>query len=273
MVVGYFSLPPTASALSLQQFMNTSSNTLLPTLSPQALSVMQPYFFPYLGYFALIKHTDFFVSFDPVQYISKGWMNRNRVLKPNEGWQYLTAPVQKQPQNTLIKDILVVPGDEWKVKILRQLEHYKKRSPYYEPVNALLEDCFANSELSLSRLNLHYLNKVCAYLEMPFHYAMFSDMDLKLGSVKAADEWALRTTQALGATTYINQPGGRTFFNPAKYVEASIDLKFLDFNLTPYDQRRPAFEVGLSILDVLMFNSPEQVRAMLENVHLSDFMP
>ena len=247
--------------------MNSLPNTLLPIPAPKTLSVMQPYFFPYLGYFALIKHTDFFVAFDPVQYISKGWMNRNRMLKPIEGWQYITAPIQKQHQDTLIKDVLVVPGDEWKVKIIRQLEHYKKRSPYYASVIALLDDCFANSELSLSRLNLYYLDKVCDYLAIPFQHAVFSDMNLTLGPVEAADEWALRTTQALGATTYVNQPGGRSFFEPAKYAEAGIDLKFLEFNLMPYEQRRPIFEDGLSILDVLMFNSPEQVRTMLDYVH------
>lgn len=247
--------------------MPTSQITLLPNPTPQNLSVMQPYFFPYLGYFALIKHTDFFVAFDPVQYISKGWMNRNRMLKPMEGWQYITAPIQKQHQDTLIKDVLVIPGDEWKIKIVRQLEHYKKRSPYYAPVIALLEECFGNSELSLSRLNLHYLDKVCAYLGIPFQHAMFSDMDLLLGPVEAADEWALRTTLALGANTYVNQPGGRSFFDATKYAEAGVELKFLDFSLSPYDQRRSSFEEGLSILDVLMFNSPEQVRIMLDSIY------
>ena len=236
--------------------------------TPGKLAIMQPYFFPYLGYFALIKSTDFFVSFDPVQYISKGWMNRNRVLKPAEGWQYLTAPVQKQPQDVLIKDVLVVPGDEWKVKIVRQLEHYKKRAPHYAAVQTLLEDCFSNPELSLSRLNLDYLAKVCAYLGLPFRHAMFSDLNMTLGSVEAPDEWALRTTQALGATTYVNQPGGRTFFNPAKYVQAGIDLQFIDFDSPTYSQRREPFEPGLSVLDVLMFNEPEQVRVMLDNVTL-----
>ena len=246
--------------------LNTNGTLLSPT--PQVLSVMQPYFFPYLGYFALIRHTDFFVVFDSVQYISKGWMNRNRMLKPNEGWQYMTAPVQKQRQDTLIKDTLVVPGDEWKVKVLRQLEHYKKKAPHYTAVRALLEDCFSNPDLSLSRLNVYYLAKVCAYLGLPFRHAMFSDLNMTLGPVEAADEWALRTTQALGATTYVNQPGGRTFFDPAKYTQAGIDLRFVDFHSPTYNQRREPFEPGLSVLDVLMFNSPEEVLVMLDNVTL-----
>ncbi|UOQ74420.1 WbqC family protein [Hymenobacter cellulosilyticus] len=194
-------------------------SSLTTPIKAEKVAIMQPYFFPYLGYFALIKHTDFFVSFDPVQYIRKGWINRNRVLKPNESWQYITAPIQGTDREALIKDVLVTEGDAWKTQILRQLEHYKKRSPYYAEVKALLERCFANPELSISRLNTFYLAQVCEYLEIPFNHAVFSDMNLELGPVTAPDEWALRTSQAMGATTYINPPGGREFFNAEKYEQ------------------------------------------------------
>jgi hypothetical protein len=236
--------------------------------APRTVAIMQPYFFPYLGYLALIRHTDFFVSFDPVQYIRKGWVNRNRVLKPGEGWQYITAPVQSADQKELIKNVLVVEGDAWKLQILRQLEHYKKRAPYYAQVRSLLERCFANPELSISRLNTFYLAQVCQYLEIPFHHALFSDLNLTLGPIGAPDEWTLRISQALGATTYINPPGGRGFFHAEKYVQGGVRLQFLDAHLEPYGQRRPTFEAGLSIVDVLMFNTPEQVRAMLDNISL-----
>ena len=235
---------------------------------------MQPYFFPYLGYFALIKHTDFFVSFDPVQYVAKSWMNRNRVLKPGEGWQYLTVPLQKHSQDVTIKDVLIQEGEEWKLLLLRQIEHYKKRAPHYAAVRVLLERCFKYPGLSLSTLNVHCLAQVCDHIGLPFRHAVFSEMDLVLNPPPVApDEWALRTAQAMGIHTYVNQPGGRSFFNPVKYAEAGITLQFIDFTLTPYSQRRPAYEEGLSILDVLMFNSPEQVLAMLDCMHLDTSIP
>lgn len=238
------------------------------------LAIMQPYFFPYLGYFALIKHTDFFLVFDPVQYISKGWMNRNRVLKPGEGWQYLTVPLQKHTQEVLIKDVLVKPGDDWKMLMLRQMEHYKKRAPHYAAVRGLMETCFQYDDVSLSRLNTHYLERVCQYIGLPFSHAVFSDLDLILEPAPTTpDEWALRTTQTLGATTYVNQPGGRTFFDPTKYAGAGIDLRFIDFEPQSYSQRRPVFEAGLSILDVLMFNAPEQVLVVLDHAELNAMLP
>jgi hypothetical protein len=235
----------------------------------QSVAIQQPYFFPYLGYFALIQQTDFFVAFDPVQYIRKGWMNRNRVLKPVEGWQYLTAPMQTHAQEALISEVQVQAGAEWKVKIMRQLEHYKKRAPHYAAVMSLLETCFANADTSLSRLNVYYLEQTCAYLGLPFRHAIFSDLHLELAPVAAPDEWALRIAQALGAKSYVNQPGGRSFFDSAKYQAAGIELQFNDFEVLPYSQRRDIFEPGLSIIDVLMFNTPAQVMELLSGAQLN----
>jgi hypothetical protein len=180
------------------------TNFPLPVERPaiQSVAIQQPYFFPYLGYFALIQQTDFFVVFDPVQYIRKGWMNRNRVLKPVEGWQYLTAPMQTHAQEALINEVQVQAGAEWKVKIMRQLEHYKKRAPHYATVMSLLETCFANDDTSLSRLNVYYLEQICAYLGLPFRHAVFSDLHLELAPVTAPDECPV-------AGAFLTQPSTR----------------------------------------------------------------
>ena len=79
---------------------------------------MQPYFFPYIGYFSLINYVDKLVVFDTAQYIKQGWMNRNRILQPNKAWQYIIVPVKKHKHDTAIKDIKIVSGDKWKKKIM-----------------------------------------------------------------------------------------------------------------------------------------------------------
>jgi hypothetical protein len=136
-------------------------------------------------------------------------------------------------------------------------------------VMSLLETCFANDDTSLSRLNVYYLEQICAYLGLPFRHAVFSDLHLELAPVTAPDEWALRIAQALGAKSYVNQPGGRSFFDPAKYQDAGINLQFNDFEVLPYSQRREVFEPGLSIIDVLMFNTPAQVMELLSGAQLN----
>ena len=103
------------------------------------LGIMQPYFIPYIGYFQLIKHTDRFILFDPVQFIRHGWIERNRILKPVEGWQYLSIPLIKQSRDALIKDTCINDNTNWRDKNMRQLEHSKKRTPYYNEAKTFID--------------------------------------------------------------------------------------------------------------------------------------
>ena len=119
------------------------------------VAIMQPYFFPYIGYFQLIKHSDLFVLFDDVQYIRHGWVNRNRILKPDKDWQYIIAPLQNHQQSTLIKDIKVQDGDDWKIKIIRQIEHYKKRSPFYKETIQIIDEYFNEDNNNSLNMQLH----------------------------------------------------------------------------------------------------------------------
>ncbi len=94
------------------------------------LGIMQPYFFPYIGYFDLIHQSDRWVVFDTVQFIRHGWVNRNRILHPYDGWQYIALPTRKHAQKTDIKDVLIADREQAFNKILGQLQHYKKKAPF-----------------------------------------------------------------------------------------------------------------------------------------------
>ncbi|MCA9171698.1 MAG: WbqC family protein, partial [Planctomycetales bacterium] len=96
------------------------------------VGLMQPYFFPYVGYFDLIHEVDLWVVFDTVQYIRRGWMNRNRVLHPDTGWQYINVPIDRCPQTTAIEQVQIVATHDWRSRILGQLQHYRRHAPGYE---------------------------------------------------------------------------------------------------------------------------------------------
>lgn len=230
---------------------------------------MQPYFFPYLGYFALIKHTDYWVAFDTPQFIRHGWIERNRILKPNEGWQYIKIPLEKHSTKTPIKDIKIKQDSNWEQKILTQLEHYKKKATYYGDVVNLVQKVALYNTESIVDLDVKSLSVVCDYLEIDFSYTIFSKSDVIVDSVNAPDEWALEISKALGAEAYYNPPGGIDFFDIKKYRRNGIDIRFLKLNLIEYKQKGNVFEPGLSIIDVMMFNSPEQIRKMLDNYTLT----
>ena len=232
------------------------------------LSIMQPYFFPYIGYFTIIKHSDQFISFDKVQFIRHGWIERNRILKPNEGWQYIQVPLVKHSRDIIIKDVKIRVAEPWQDRILRQLAHYKKFAPYYFEVVDLVRRTLAFNTDSISQLNLHLLYNTCSYLSIPFNGSMLSQININISSVYSKDEWALNICTALGASTYVNPPGAMEIFDRDKYKKAGIELKFLKVNISQYNQRRSHFEASLSIIDVMMFNNPKEINKILDDIEI-----
>jgi WbqC-like protein len=232
------------------------------------VAIMQPYFFPYIGYFQLIQAADRFILFNDVQYIRHGWINRNRILKPGGGIQYILMPLAAHARETLIKDIGIADADNNKQKVLRQIEHYKKTAPFYKDVRALLGDCFKTNESNITEMNAGYLKAVCDYIGISYKIEISSQMNFDYTQVTDAGEWALRMSEQLQATTYINPPGGKDLFDNAKFEQSNIGLQFLQPVLKQYDQRRETFEPGLSIIDVMMFNGPAAIKNLLTDYQL-----
>lgn len=226
------------------------------------IAIMQPYLFPYIGYFSLIKNTDFFVFFDTPQYIRKGWINRNRILSTNGDVTYFTVPIQKADRNTPINKSVISYNYDWKVKILGQLKIYKK-APNYDKVINLVNDVFNTDTMLISDLAIKSIVKTCKYLDIDIKYDIFSKMNLALPEVKEPDEWVLYITKELGYNTYINPPGGMSFFNREKYQINDVDLQFLVQEIIPYRQNREAFIPALSMIDVMMFCSCNEINEML----------
>mgnify|MGYP003369580672 FL=1 len=233
------------------------------------LGIMQPYFFPYIGYISLIKHTDLFILLDDVQFIRHGWIERNRILKPGGGgWNYIAVPLKRHHRETPIREIRINNEIEWKQKIKAQLVCYK-RAPYYRQVTGMLEEVFAEEYQDITSLDQMALRKTCEYLHIDTPIEVCSRMNLDFELAKYADEWALNICKAIdGVDEYWNPIGGMTFFDRSKYSGAGIDLKFMDMKLKEYGQFQGRFEKGLSILDVMMFEPAEHINEMLEGYRL-----
>ncbi|MBR1553114.1 MAG: WbqC family protein [Schwartzia sp.] len=231
------------------------------------LGIMQPYFLPYIGYFALIQYTDVFIFFDTPQYISHGWVNRNRILKQGGGINYMIVPIAKAHRETSIKDIRIKASERWRERIIGQLSIYKK-APYYRQGITLMNKILYSEDNSLARLNINGIKFVCDFLGIHQNFQVFSEMSLLINEVHAPDEWALNIAQALNFDTYVNPPGGKTFFDGTKYRRHGIKLEFLQAKLPPYVQRTGHFEAGLSILDAIMFCTREEIMNMLSDYEI-----
>ena len=234
------------------------------------LGMMQPYFFPYLGYFGLIHATDRWIVFDTPQYIRRGWVNRNRVLSTGKSaWQYVRVPIAQCDRSTPIHRVQTHPTELWREELLNSLAVYRlKNAPHYPETMEFLRETLDCETKSLVETVVHCLCCCCEYLNLSFHFESFSDTDLLLTAIDAPGQWALETAKALGATSYVNPPGGRRIFDPDAFKKARVDLRFLEPALPAYDQRTAEFERGLSIIDVLMWNDVATVRDMIADYEL-----
>lgn len=232
------------------------------------IAIMQPYFFPYLGQFQLIHVVDRFILCDDVQYIRHGWINRNRILKPGEGFQYMIVPISRHKSREPIRNIKAVEGGDWKTTILRQIELYRKKAPYYEAVRHLLCQSLSTAETNITKLNGHCLQAVCDYLGIPFHVEVSSELNLNYSEIRDTGDWALRICEQLGASAYFNPPGGTDLYKKETFGQSNIDLFFVKPWFREYNQLNREFQPGLSIVDVMMFNHPQQIREMLNDYQL-----
>lgn len=234
-----------------------------------SIGIMQPYFFPYLGYFSLIKHTDSWIVFDAVQYIDRGYMNRNRIIHPDKPeTMYITVPVTAH-RDTRIPDVRIDASQPYAARILGQLTaSYQKRAPHFRAVYALVEECLAAERESLRDLNVLCLKRTCEYLGVPLNLRIFSEMNLAIEPVREPDEWALHICKALGEKDYCNPPGAMEMFDRKKYEDAGVSIRFLRFEPVPYPQRKPRFFESLSVLDAMMFCTPAEVSSMLDSYTL-----
>lgn len=234
------------------------------------LGIMQPYFFPYLGHYALIAATDRWVVFDVVQYNPRSWMNRNRVLHPRTGWQYVGLPVNHAPRGTPIHRITLLDKEAALSRILGQLDHYRRAAPFHARVVDLVRAVFAAVQTSrLADVTVASLTETCRYLEIDMDWILGSELDISPEAIEHPGDWALDISRRLGASQYVNPPGGRDIFRPEDWRAAGIGLGFLATPSFRYDCGRFEFVENLSILDVLMWNDAATVRAAVAGAEIT----
>lgn len=235
--------------------------------------IMQPYFFPYLGYFDHISRCDTWVVFDITQYTPKSWMTRNKILHPKSGFLYVSCDVYGS-QSMVVSEVALRDPAAARAKLLGQLSHYRKHAPHYRQVVALVEQAFdrAGSD-SLTAVDVSALRVVCEYLDIPFTPIIASEAGFTLPQITHPGQWALEIATLLGADHYLNPPGGRELFRPEEFAARGIGLSFTRVPEFTYACDPYQFEPHLSILDVLMWNTAEEVRVHLGKAEVDEACP
>lgn len=220
-------------------------------------AAMQPYFFPYLGYYQLAQAADDFVFLGEANYIVRGYINRNHILL-NGAPHRFTLPIVNASQNRSIQDHQYVDSYSPFFALLTQA--YKK-APFFDAVIPIVEKCLRNGLNNVAETNSLSIKEVFAYLGMTKRWHDSASIIPK-GSLRG-QSWIQEICSRLSASRYVNAPGGKDLYDTESFAGKQIELLFLEPVLPPYEQHTGFFVSHLSMIDVLMWNSPERILDMV----------
>lgn len=227
---------------------------------------MQPYFFPYLGYWQLINAVDKYVVYDDVNYIKGGWIARNNILL-NGREHLLTLPLIAPSPNKLIKDIPITRDSIARKKIIKNLNAAYSKAPYYNKIMPIIERLILNS-VTIAECNYQSIIDIGNYLGIKTEIILSSQLE-KNNELKG-EEKVLHIVKLLNGDCYYNTIAGKHLYSQDDFKKVNIQLKFLKMIGTEYKQYENEFVSNLSIIDTLMFNDIAKIQTMLENYELID---
>lgn len=232
------------------------------------LAIMQPYFFPYIGYFQLINIVDKFIFYDDVNFIKRGWINRNRILSNQKDLMF-SIPLKNISQNKKINETEIsnLHFDKWLSKFRKTLNNTYSKAPNYFKVIKLIEGVLDERQTKISMLAIKSVIKVCEYLEINTQFEVSSMIYSDSRDFNKADR-LIDICKKNQARVYINPIGGLKIYSKEEFKKENIELKFISSKEIRYKQFNDIFVPNLSIIDVLMFNSKEKVKEMLNEYEL-----
>ena len=218
---------------------------------------MQPYFLPYPGYFQLIAAVDVFVVYDNIKYVKSGWINRNRLCRHGEAATF-SLPLKHASDSLDVRERELAEAFDPE-KLLNQFRGAYRQAPQFPRVFAWLEEVVRHGERNLFRYLHHSIRAACDLLAVGTEILTSSDIAID-HTLKKQDK-VIALCRAVGARTYVNAIGGTELYDKEEFRRQGIELEFLRSKPFEYPQLEPAFVPSLSIVDALMFNSLEIVRA------------
>ena len=229
------------------------------------IAIMQPYLFPYIGYFQLINSVDKFIVYDDVHFIKKGWINRNNILSSGKANTF-TIPLREASQNKLINEIYLLDEIKWRVSFLKKIEYSYKKAPFFKEVYPLIEIIINAKVDKITDLILLSLKTINQYIKIKTTL-IDSSIIYNVASLKG-QERIVAICKKENASGYINPIGGQYMYTKYLFDKEKIKLNFLRSHPITYKQLNDEFVPWLSIIDVIMFNSPEKIKEMLNQYEL-----
>ncbi len=229
------------------------------------VSIMQPYFFPYIGYFQLMFQSDIFVFHDDVQFIKGGWVNRNRILRNGEP-RWLTLPVRKAASQLAINRRYYQLEQANVERLSRRIEAAYRKAPCFAAIFPVVEELLKFGDANVAAFNVNLIERIAARLAIRTRFVRSSEMEKD--DRLTGQERVIDICRCLGATHYVNPIGGVRLYQSDRFAVADIKLSFLKPAVSAYPQFGQAPVPDLSVIDILMFNSAESVARLLSKYRL-----
>lgn len=252
------------------------------------LAIMQPYFFPYLGYFQAIAAVDKYILYENLNYITEGWMSRNRILVKNQNEIYIKANVQSKSSNKKISEIELVQNDFWKKKLIKSIDLNYRGSEFFDEIFPIVCKLILTEQKFLYEYNAQIIKEICLYLNISTQIVSnnvnYEMMERELNKIDCKDYSTfnyLSKTKPIkkvarviemcrieNADVFINAIGGKELYDKNEFKEYGIELFFIETKSYYYKQFSESFFPHLSIIDVLMHNGKEGTKKLLTNYNL-----
>lgn len=228
------------------------------------VAVMQPYVFPYLGYLSLVHASDVFVFYDDVQHMPRGWIHRNRILINGAPYTF-TVPLAGARQQMRIDELCTHEFGSFRQRFLRQLEVAYRRAPQFDATYAWVRQVLDVDRPGMAELAMRSVQMVCERLGLGRRFLRSSQRCAASRGLPRAER-LIAITRALGASRYVNAPGGASLYQPAAFAARGVSLRFVQPALPAYAQTGTSgFVPGLSVIDALMHCPPDHVAAMVRD--------
>ena len=236
-------------------------------MEDRKITIMQPYFLPYIGYFQLLNAVDLFVVYDNIQYTKKSWINKNRIIE-NKKDTLFTLPLKKDSDYLDIRERFLNENEKNKnhAKILNKIKNNYGKAPFYdESINTICK-IFNHDEINLFDFVFNSIETIKAYLDITTELVISSKIED--GALKHKYRvWDI--CKKLNSQNYINPIGGLNLYNKEEFKKNGINLSFLKTDNIVYNQfNNEEFITNLSIIDMLMFNGKEKTKKFLNNYTL-----
>ena len=230
-----------------------------------SIAIMQPYFFPYIGYFQLMSAVDEFIVYDNIEFTKKGWINRNRILVNGKD-TFITLPLKKGSDYLNVNDRYL--ADSWltdRTKLMNKVTEAYRKAPQFNLAYPVIKKCIFFEDLNLFNFIFHSLDTIKQYLEISTPLVISSSITIDHGM--KSEKKVIELCKARQTTNYINPVGGVALYDKAEFKKEGIELSFLKSNDILYTQFNNEFIPWLSIIDVMMFNSKEKIKDYLNSFY------